>query len=198
MGAVAPDERLRTLETMTTERLWIALFVLNFLGTFIRIERPLWWFEWEKRFLAALPGSNYPFRLRASPFTDLVLILLFILGVQLAAGGVWALLLILFGIWGAFSFVKIVNALLPPQRKVEEWVEPIDALVVTSGDETATWEEIFLKVRTEHLGILVLPPCRYEGDPASPWSLRLHRVRVFYRQGGLGVVYRFSFDPCYV
>lgn len=178
---------------MDCDAFWIVLVVLLLASFAVRGERPVWVFDLERR---ATLTSRFGARgiLRASVLSLVATALLVAAFSLYGARPLAALFPLLIMGSASLSLYKLVNALLPPQRRVRTVAEVLDYLVVREGGNGSSRDVVLLKARLPELGVRVLP-----ASPFGPWlHLRIGaRVPVHFRVGGLGTIYRFFFESCF-
>lgn len=178
---------------MGYDAFWVVLLSLLLASFAVRGERPVWVFDLERR---ATLTSRFGARgiLRVSALSLAAIALLVAAFSLYGARPLAALLPFLILGSASLSLYKLVNALLPPQRKVRTAAEVLDYLVVSEGGNGASRDVVLLKVRLPELGVRILPAC-----PLAPWlNPRIGaRVPVHFRVGGVGTIYRFFFESCF-
>jgi hypothetical protein len=175
---------------MGNDVVWIAALVINVLGFFIRIERPVWLFNLTKRATLSVGiGSRAVF---TTSFVGLAMTVIIIAAFKFADRIPFAAFFLAIVLIPTFvSLYKLINAALPPQRKIRAIAKVVDAVILEEGGEGSSREMVLMSALLPELGLRVLPPFPY------PAGMRLAigaGVSVFYRIGCFGSVYRFSFD----
>lgn len=175
---------------MGNDVVWIAALVINVLGFFIRIERPVWAFNLTKRAAVRVGiGSRAVF---TTSFVGLAITVILIAAFKFADRIPFAAFFLAIALIPTLvSLYKLINASLPPQRKIRAIAKVVDAVVFEEGGEGSSREMVLMRALLPDMGLRVLPPCPY------PAGMRLDigaGVSVFYRIGCFGSIYRFSFD----
>jgi hypothetical protein len=176
---------------VTLNPLWFALFMIVLPGFFISVEWPVWAFKATKtiRYIFALD--------RDQPISSIIRLVIFILTIivlevmyhYIVIIMLWALLSVI----TLVSVLKILNTLLPPHKQSSAIVRIVDCYIyeVPSSESTTITQWAVCMISAPNLGVRVFPVFCSDNMATPRPNMNLS---VSYRVGGLGLIYRFSFD----
>jgi hypothetical protein len=143
---------------MSNDVVWIAAIVIDVLGFFIRIERPVWMYNLTK--WATLRVGIDSRAVSSTNVIGLAISVVLIAAFKFADSTPYAtFFLTMILISTSLSLFELINASVPPQRKVRAIAKVLDALILQEGGEGTSRELALMRAVIPELGVRVLPPC---------------------------------------